>query len=197
MHCASRHAKSSATRHTATRERAALQAKAIIALGMILAPWLLAFALHQRKASQVLHTLEKLSAACRRYHADTGRFAHDDSDAILVDDHPLSHAQGVIGWHGPYVESPLSTDDNPFGGRVVVHEDLRRGDGFDLLGSGHASGVSGQVLEMTHIPEAVAAFVNDALDQRIGGDWRMTGRVEYSPAQHGGTLLVLIGMEKR
>ena len=151
------------------------------------------------KAAKILSIVDSLKKAVTMHYTDTGRLAieYSGSNYASSDYHQLSLSQSYSGWNGPYIDHPLTTGDNPFGGFVLLYSDLTGGsakpNGFDLTGSGTASATgSGQFVAFSNVPESVAETIDDALDNGIPGDWETTGRVEYSSDNNGTVMIFLM-----
>ena len=147
------------------------------------------------KAGKILSLVETLRSACERYRADTGDYATEYSEKSYTDDkyHRLALKQSLDGWDGPYIDHPLTRGDNPFDGTCYLYANLTGGsvkpNGFDLLGRGRVTHKgNGNFLGLSGITEEVAQRVDEALDRGVPGDWKSTGRVEYS----GGKLAIYI-----
>lgn len=139
------------------------------------------------KAGKILSLVETLRGACERHKADTGQYATEYSEKSYTAGtyHMLSVKQTTTGWDGPYVDHPLTRGDNPFDGFVYLYSNLTGGtikpSGFDLTGSGAVTHQgNGNFIGFGAIPESVAERVDEGLDRGISGDWKTTGRVEYS-----------------
>lgn len=156
------------------------------------------------KSLKVLRLYERLSAACGRHKEDTGRLASEFSSSSQSDRrnlkmyHQLSTKQLYAGWNGPYIQMPVSPADNPFGGKVELHNNLSTSPalGFELK-DGKLAHEAGQYLVLTQIPEEVARRLErhidfvDGEDRELSPDWRTKGRVEYTN-DDGGTLSLFI-----
>lgn len=187
--------------HGRTR-RAVASGAGLAAAGIVLLTGLVLPALGSAhldpRAKRILDLVERVREAVARHHADTGRFATEYSGPAYRRDrfHELSRRQATPGWRGPYLERPLSSRDNPFGGFVYLYADLEgaaaRANGFHLEGE-NAPLVAGpgQFLALSRVPFAVAIQIDAALDAGVPGPWQRCGRVEYSDAL-GGTLMVFL-----
>jgi len=139
------------------------------------------------KVSKILSLVETLRTACDTYHADTGLWSTEYSGAAYASSnfHTLSMEQASTGWDGPYIDHPLGTGDNPFGGNCYLYPNLTGGgirpNGFDLLGTGTESHTgNGNFIGFGGISQDVAEGVDAAMDSGVAGSWASTGRVEYA-----------------
>ena len=135
------------------------------------------------KATKILAVIDTLKKAVMEHYSHTGTLATEYSGYTDPKKHELSIKQKTPGWRGPYIDHPLSTGDNPFGGYVYVYENFNWGGpapkSFNLLGKGGKAKGKGQYVAFGNIPQDVAKMVDDALDKGIKGNWTRTGRVEY------------------
>lgn len=158
-------------------------------------------AMQDAKATKIVAVGDALKKACAKHRADTGKYAIEYSGSSYTSGtyHQLSLNQGTPGWSGPYLDHPLSTGDNPFGGFAYLYVNLTGGsaapDGFDPTGSGSTVvRGDGQFVAFSSVPEDVAQLVDEAWDPNIPGDWKSRGRVEYN-SSNGGTLMMLLAYE--
>ncbi|MFT7619864.1 MAG: hypothetical protein ACI97A_003521 [Planctomycetota bacterium] len=156
------------------------------------------------KSLKILRLYERLSVACAKHHKDTGKVASEFASSSESDRrnlkmyHQLSVKQLYSGWQGPYIQTPISQSDNPFGGSVELHNNLSTHPalGFELA-DGTTAHEGGQYLVLTNIPEEVAERLDRHLDSslangdKLTADWETKGRVEYSQ-ENGGTLSLFI-----
>ena len=145
------------------------------------------------KVAKILQVTDVARTAVQAHHADTGRLAREFSNSADNVDRQLSIPQTYGNWNGPYFAHPLTDGDNPYGGIVRIYDNFNDGPvhpvGFDLTGRGaDTSTGTGQYILFSQISEAVAHEVDRQLDQGISGDWRATGRVEWS----NGSLMVFL-----
>ena len=155
------------------------------------------------RAGDILKMTEKLAEASAAYRRDTGKSAIEFSPArgghsyTQPRYHLLSMKQADPKWRGPYLDRPLSLDDNPYGGAIYLQNNLTASpaNGFDLHGSGNAEQHGpGQFVVFYGVPERIARSVDEKLDGGLaerGAGWRHTGKVEWSPAS-GGALCVYL-----
>lgn len=172
----------------------AITVSIIILLAGLLLP-LIGDARRDAEVANIVSTVDALRKACIAHYADTGTYATEASNVAAAASHELSVSQSTTNWGGPYLDHPLTSGDNPFGGDVVVFEAMEAGganaNGFLLAGTGSpASTGAGQALTMTNIPEMVAQAVDAAMDQNVAGTWSETGRVEWSATND--TLIVYL-----
>lgn len=137
------------------------------------------------KVSRIIRLVDSVRTAVQAHHADTGRLAREFSNSTATGEHHLSINQSYHNWGGPYIDRPLSDGENPFGGIVRVYDRFDAGQahpvGFDLIGRGADTATgAGQFILLTQINESVARSIDAILDRGVNGDWRNTGRCEWS-----------------
>jgi len=140
------------------------------------------------KSGNILTLADTLRSACERYKSDTGEYATEYSEKSYTASkyHQLSLKQtSPTGWDGPYIDHPLTRGDNPYDGECYMYANLTGGsikpNGFDLTGSGTVTHTGdGNFIGFAGIPESVAEKVDKAFDESVPGNWKTTGRVEYS-----------------
>jgi len=135
------------------------------------------------KVAKMLQVADAVRAAVQGHYNDTGQLPRENSNSTNTNQHELSLTQTTTGWKGPYLDHPLTTADNPFGGRVQVYTSFSgdAGGGFDMMGGGSDSVTgNGSYIVFWSVPEEVAQAANDIVDQGIGGDWKQTGRIEWT-----------------
>ncbi|MEM9415925.1 MAG: prepilin-type N-terminal cleavage/methylation domain-containing protein [Planctomycetota bacterium] len=147
------------------------------------------------KAARIVATADALKSACTRYYTDTGTLALEygsDSYATATH-HRLSMDQSTSGWNGPYLDDPMTKAENPFGTYAYLYATIHSsaGGGFDLTGSGTDTHTTGNSLLLNNVPEEAAEQVDAMIDGGGvgGGDWKTTGRVEWTSS---GQLVILI-----
>lgn len=151
----------------------------------------------------VLDTLHRLESATARHLHDTGGTAVEFSPSPNGGAygrpryHQLAMSQDTPGWRGPYLERPLSREDNPLGGVIYLQNqlDAAPAQGFRLQGAGGPLTTGeGQFVVFHDVPEDVADRVDRQLDRELrddAGDWAASGRVEWTPGG-GGSLSIWI-----
>lgn len=161
------------------------------------------------KSLKVLRLYERLSIACTQHHQDTGKLASEFSSSSESDRrnlkmyHQLSLNQLYAGWQGPYIQTPISQADNPFGGKVELHNNLSTYPalGFELS-DGTLAHEEGQYIVMTGIPAEVARRLERHLDavpedsESLPENWRTTGRVEYTKDDQGTLSLFILNVSE-
>jgi prepilin-type N-terminal cleavage/methylation domain-containing protein len=140
-------------------------------------------AVERGKTAKVLQLAETLRTACASYHIDTSSYAYEYS-GYAAPYRQLSGTQTTAGWRGPYIEAPLTANQNPFGGTVHLYNTVTANGwltGFDCDGDGteEVTG-SGNLLWLSGISNASAQAIDNALDAGISGTWTNTGRVRYT-----------------
>lgn len=137
-------------------------------------------------AREIVGLADRIAAAARRYHADTGRYAREIAAESAEEGfaagrfHELSTPQFHRGWRGPYVPHALTCADNPFARRVGLHDDLESPPacGFQIKDGDDGRG-RGQYLCFEAVPLEVARAVDLQIDGPAGANWMETGRVEF------------------
>lgn len=137
------------------------------------------------KVTRVIQLVDSVRTAVQAHHADTGRLAREFSNSDATAEHHLSIRQTYLNWNGPYIDRPLTGGENPFGGIIRVYDRFDAGPahpvGFDLIGRGSDTATgAGQFILLTQINETVARQLDEILDRGVNGDWRSTGRCEWS-----------------
>lgn len=150
----------------------------------------------QARVASILQSVDTLSDACRRYHADTGIFANEHMTPF-GGPHPnrgLSSNDGrSLGWDGPYLADRISIEDNPYNGGMIVWRVLRD---FDLDGDGTIDkriGFPGNYIVVSNLPERACQMIDGHLDKNIPGDWKVTGRVRFTGGAFGAAWIYVIG----
>ena len=151
------------------------------------------------KVAKILQTAESAKSAAQRYYVDTSKYPYESSWSTNASGHRLSEEQtGIFGWNGPYLDRPLMSGDNPFGGAVVIYPTFNGGthtlnnNEFRLTGANApARKGDGSFIAFDKIPEKVAQEVDAALDSGISGDWKLYGRVQWK-SDRSGTLLIYL-----
>lgn len=144
-------------------------------------------AIDDSRATKMAGVASTLSKAAQRYYFDTGSLSREHSDDTVAANRRLSSdpsGLGVKGWKGPYLEAPLASAENPFGGTVRLLDTLDPaspgGPGFDLLGSGTPNRTGpGNCVRFDGVPMSIARLVDEELDRGVAGAWTQTGSVEY------------------
>ncbi|MEE9393667.1 MAG: hypothetical protein V3W41_14285 [Planctomycetota bacterium] len=157
-----------------------------------------------RRVAELIDTTRTLETACRQHYADTKTFALEFSPSRTGQYsspryHQLSMSPGTSGWRGPYLEQPLSSEDNPFGGAVYLQNKLGADParGFKLRSSTPSAPLRdgpGQYIVFYGVPKEIALAVNERLD---GDDqeWQEQGRVEWQPSG-GGALIIKLNLNE-
>ncbi|TAJ04419.1 MAG: hypothetical protein EPO68_16900 [Planctomycetota bacterium] len=145
-------------------------------------------------AGQVVQTVESLRRACASYRIDTCSFATELTGHAAMH-RQLSANPGVAGWHGPYLETPLSGAQNPWGGRIDLYDDVRANgwiQGFDLDGNGELDAqTEANMLVLEAVPAPGASAIDAALERGAPGEWMASGRVRYDALAQRLYVLVL------
>ena len=135
------------------------------------------------KATKVVNMVGTFKTACAAYHADVGSYAHEYSGYKANHRH-LSGTQKKAGWSGPYVESPRTHGQNPFGGQMHLYDRVTAGsriEGFDVDGDENLDVTgSANMLWLSKVPPDSAKQIDSTLDRGLPEKWQNTGRVRYS-----------------
>lgn len=140
-------------------------------------------AVERGKTGKVTQLVDNLRTACAAHHVDTGSYAYEYSGYATAY-RKLSGTQTTTGWRGPYIESPLTAAQNPFGGSIHLYNTVTANGwltGFDCDGDGteEVTG-SANMLWLSGVPSAAAQAIDNAFDSGIGGTWSNSGRVRYT-----------------
>jgi len=134
------------------------------------------------KTSEVVRLAKTFKDVCASYHADIGSYAREYANSS-AGNRRLSAEQSFNGWSGPYIESPLSPGQNPFGGTMHLYDHVRAGGrvpGFDVDGDGTLDiKGAGNMLFFTRVEHDAAAAIDKSIDGRLDGYWSKAGRVRY------------------
>ncbi len=162
------------------------------------------------RAKHILDVTSALTSACVRHARDTGRMAVEFTAArgghsyTQPRFHALSMPQRDPKWKGPYLDRPLTLEDNPYGGAIYLQNNLSASpaNGFDLHGVGTAEQQGpGQFCVFYGIPERVARSIDASLDKALsdepGDAWRYTGKVEWSPSAGGALMIYIMSAKKQ
>lgn len=151
------------------------------------------------KAADIVKVCDSLKSGVSIHFKDTGQLATEYSGKSYKGSqyHELSLNQAETSWKGPYIDTPVSSHQNPFGGFIYLYENLdggsaKPGGGFKLTGPhGPLTCGRGQFVGFSRIPEFVARLIDEAFDEGVPGDWQTHGRVEWNRT-NGGTLMVFL-----
>ena len=151
------------------------------------------------KVAKLLAIVDAARTACQKHYADTSRFAVEYSNSETASYHELFQKQTYAGWKGPYLDHPFGKTDNPFKGLVYIARTFTTnapwqlsGNGFRLSGaSGPLTTGKGNYICFTNVPEARGKDIDDELDGGMSGDWKVTGRVQWS-SDHSGTVKIYL-----
>lgn len=134
------------------------------------------------KSTKVVNLVGSLKTACAAYHGDVGRFAHEYS-GYAANHRQLSGTQTTTGWSGPYLESPLTHGQNPWGGSMHLYDVVTANSwiqGFDVDGDGTLDQTgSANMLWLSGVPEEAAQRIDGIFDRGIPAPWNNTGVVRY------------------
>jgi prepilin-type N-terminal cleavage/methylation domain-containing protein len=151
------------------------------------------------RIAQLLALTDRVREEAHRHFNDTGTLATEYTGDTFTKSryHQLSMPQPTDGWEGPYLDRPLSRDDNPFGGFAYLYDNLTGGGaakphGFCLTGDDcRTVDGMGQFLALSMIPRDVARRIDSRIDGGITGNWLSTGRVEWN-SHNGGTIMIYL-----
>lgn len=155
----------------------------IILFAGLLVPEIRNYIAESRKA-KFLALYQKLADAAMKYWADTGQYPIEDSRSTDQDDHQLFYKPNpfIPGWSGPYIDRPLTPDQNPYdtdgvGGPdpIILCNSLDQlpdgtppdnASGFDLDGTGPATALTGpgSRLYIQRTPPSVGSFPGPYMD---------------------------------
>jgi prepilin-type N-terminal cleavage/methylation domain-containing protein len=140
-------------------------------------------AVERGKSSKVLQLVDTFRTACASYHVDVGSYPYEYSGYAAAY-RKLSGTQTSAGWRGPYIEAPLTTNQNPYGGAIHLYNTVTANGwitGFDCDGDGTEEVTSSAcMLWLAGVSSAAAQAIDDALDAGISGTWSSSGRVRYT-----------------
>ena len=153
-----------------------------------------------RRIAQLVDLTKEIETACRKYHADTKGYAVEFSPSksgqySAPRFHQLSMTQDAKGWRGPYLDHPLSLEDNPFGGAIYLQNNLgsEPANGFQLRP--HPAPLTegpGQFVVYYGVPEDIGQAVDERLDG-ASDNWKEQGRVEWKQSA-GGALVIKLNL---
>ncbi|MBN3040478.1 MAG: prepilin-type N-terminal cleavage/methylation domain-containing protein [Candidatus Omnitrophica bacterium] len=124
-------------------------------------------AIEDTRVSMIMNTYHTIKVACENFYSDTGLYPFEDPRFNWL---WLSQDPGVVnGWDGPYINRPINSKDNPYGGDVFVNHGVF---GFGIGGNF-------VYLEFDNIPIRIAKKVDKLLDNKVEANWRYKGRVQY------------------
>lgn len=90
----------------------------------------------ESKKAKFLALYQKLADAAMKYWADTGQYPIEDSRSTTQANHQLFYRQNIPGWSGPYIDKPLTREQNPYDmdndnlpDQLVLYNELERLDG--------------------------------------------------------------------
>lgn len=134
------------------------------------------------KTSKVIGLSNTFKTVCASYHADVGTYAREYANSS-AGNRRLSAKQTAPGWSGPYIESPLTPGQNPFGGTIHLYDTVKAGNripGFDVDGDGTLDVKdAANMLYLTKVEEAAATAIDSSIDRDLKGSWDKAGRVRY------------------
>ena len=160
----------------------------LIALSALLVP-AVSGVLDDSKVAEIAATVNAAKTACAKHYHDTGTFPREYCGSYYLQypqHRQLSANQTYRGWRGPYLEEPIESP-NPWNGGIHLYNyALVNGiSGWDLDYDGSYEITSQQeanVLWMSGVDEEIAESIDEAIDPPVvqGGDWRVSGRVQYN-----------------
>ncbi|MBI5361969.1 MAG: prepilin-type N-terminal cleavage/methylation domain-containing protein [Planctomycetes bacterium] len=137
--------------------------------------------LDKGRSTKVIELVNTLKKACITYHSDTGQLPWEYSGYDAAN-RKLSGTQTVAGWQGPYLESPLASTQNPYGGSLHMYATpaVNGNTGFDTDGDGtNDVTASACTLWMSGITQANAQALDAAIDGSLAGTWSSAGKVKW------------------
>ena len=151
------------------------------------------------RRDEIVELINDIGRSSHRFLKDTGQpaiefaAAKDGQSYVHPRYHQLSMPQEIQGWRGPYLKSPLSCSDNPYGASIYIIDKLNvsPAHGFDLKANGEIVGGPGQFVVLYGVPERIAKMVDTVIDDEFceSASWDSVGRVEWAPGG-GGSLSV-------
>jgi type II secretory pathway pseudopilin PulG len=134
------------------------------------------------KTAKIVGLANTFKTVCASYNADVGSYAREYANSS-AGNRRLSATQTTAGWSGPYIESPLTPGQNPFGGTVHLYDVVTAGNkipGFDTDGDGTLDVKAGaNMLYFSKVPAAAAEAIDNTIDRDLKGTWDKAGRVRY------------------
>lgn len=134
------------------------------------------------KTAKVVGLASTFKTVCASYHSDVGSYAREYANSSNGN-RRLSSKQTSPGWSGPYLESPLTPGQNPFGGTVHLYDNVKAGNkinGFDIDGDGTLDvKTTGNCLYFSKVPPEAAQAIDSSIDRDLKGTWNAAGRVRY------------------
>lgn len=145
------------------------------------------------KTAKVVGLASTFKTVCASYHADVGTYAREYANSSNGN-RRLSVKQNSAGWSGPYLESPLTPGQNPFGGTVHLYDNVKAGNripGFDVDGDGTLDvKTNANMLFFTKVPPEAAESIDGSIDRDLKGNWEKNGRVRYKAGKQELFILV-------
>jgi len=137
--------------------------------------------LDKGRSTKVIELVDMLKKACITYHSDTGQLPWEYSGYDAAN-RKLSGTQTISGWQGPYLEAPLASSQNPYGGSLHMYNTpvVNGNTGFDTDGDGTNDVTSSAcTLWMSGISQANAQAIDAAIDGSLAGTWSSAGKVRW------------------
>jgi type II secretory pathway pseudopilin PulG len=126
------------------------------------------------KTTKIVGLANTFKTVCASYHSDVGSYPREYANSTAAN-RRLSAKQATTGWSGPYIESPLTPGQNPFGGTVHLYDVVTAGNkipGFDTDGDGTLDVKAGaSMLYFSKVPAAAAEAIDDTIDRDLKGTW--------------------------
>ncbi|MBN3039520.1 MAG: prepilin-type N-terminal cleavage/methylation domain-containing protein [Candidatus Omnitrophica bacterium] len=151
-------------------------------------------------AAKIVQLIATLRNACVMFHSDTGLYAmetQNGTDLNFLSANPTA----IANWDGPYIDRPLYPYDfykDNLTIIAIVHPQMVTT--FDLDGDGTFDKLVtsvGNSLVVALIPENLAREIDRSIDINTPGDWRINGRVGFTPSApfsgRGALFVYLIG----
>lgn len=138
--------------------------------------------LDDAKVAKLVTLADTFKKASYKYFMDTDQLP----DEVDGGTHNLWSATGApTGWHGPYLEGPITAGTSPFGpsSAISVKGDLfgstTANNGYSIGGTVISGADKGCEIVVTNVPDAIAIRVNDAVDGPSEANKDTTGMCEY------------------
>lgn len=152
-------------------------------------------------AAKVVSTADAVRTAAQAFYMDMGYYGQEHSAPTWRTwwDHRFSMDWGDASWNGPYLQAPLTINDNPYRDNILTYartsgwENSSGGNGFDLNGDGTVETANatywdgGNSITFYRIRNTVAPMIDAILDgdQSRWTDWRGMGRFEHYSGWYG------------
>lgn len=137
--------------------------------------------LDKGRSTKVIQLVDMLKKSCITYHSDTGQLPWEYSGYDAAN-RKLSGTQTTAGWQGPYLEAPLASSQNPYGGSLHMYATpaVNGNTGFDTDGDATNDVTANAcTLWMSGVTQANAQAIDTAIDGTLAGTWSSAGKVKW------------------